>query len=138
MWRRRRLSDWIDEFFEQAFSESISPSWDAIEKCLVPLINIEDKEDEIVVTVDLPCVESKDDIDLNVTEDNLEIIAKIKEAIRWERWGTSQRHLEFQTFRRRIRFPEKVDPENSRAIFRNGILKVSLPKVRKKFRIKIQ
>jgi len=132
------LSDWIDEFFEQAFRELTSPSWDAVRKCLVPLINVEDKEDEIVVTVDLPCIESKEDIDLNVTEDKLEITAKMKEAIRWERWGTSQRHLEFQTFRRLIKLPEKVDPENSKAVFRNGILKVSLPKVRKKFAIKIQ
>jgi len=138
MWRRRKLSDWIDEFFEQAYSELMSPSWDAIKRCLVPLINIEDKEDEIVVTADLPCVESKEDIDLNVTEDNLEIIAKMKEAIRWERWGTSQRHLEFQTFRKSIRLPEKVNSEGSRAVFRNGVLKVSLPKVRKRFTIKIQ
>jgi HSP20 family protein len=132
------LSDWIDEIFEQAFGELMSPSWDAVGKCLVPLINVEDKEDGIVVTVDLPCIKSKEDIDLNVTEDNLEITARMKKAIRWERWGTSQRHLEFQTFRRFIKFPEKVDPENSRAVFRNGILKVSLPKVRKKFTIKIQ
>ncbi|MCP8313191.1 MAG: Hsp20/alpha crystallin family protein [archaeon] len=132
------MSDWIDEFFEQAYDELMRPSWDAIGKCLVPLINIQDKEGEIVVTVDLPCVESREDIDLNVTEDNLEIIARMKEAIRWERWGTSQRHLEFKTFRKSIRLPEKVNPEGSRAMFRNGVLKVSLPKVRKRFTLKIQ
>ncbi|MGQ9469645.1 MAG: Hsp20/alpha crystallin family protein [Nitrososphaerales archaeon] len=131
------MSDWIDELFEE-FEELMRPSWDAAEKCLVPLVNIEDRDDEIIVTVDLPCVESKEDIDLSVTEDNLEIIARMKESIRWERWGTSQRNLEFETFRKSIRLPEKVDPEGSRATFRNGILKVSLPKVRKRFTIKIQ
>ena len=131
------MSDWIDEIFEE-FEELMRPSWDAAEKCLEPLVNIEDRDDEIIVTVDLPCVESREDIDLNVTEDNLEIIARIKEAIRWERWGTSQRHLKFKTFRKSIRLPEKVNPEGSRAMFRNGILKVSLPKVRKRFTIKIQ
>lgn len=132
------MSDWINEFFEQTFGELMSPSWDAVGKCLVPLMSVEDKEDKIVVTVDLPCVVSKEDIDLSVTENNLEITAKIKEAIRWERWGTSQRRIEFQTFRRLIRLPEKVDPENSRAVFRKGLLKVSLPKVGKKVTIKIQ
>jgi len=131
------LSDWIDEIFEE-FEELMRPSWDAAEKCLEPLVNIEDRYDEIVVTVDLPCVESSEDIDLNVTEDILEIIARMKEAIRWERWGTSQRHLKFETFRKSIRLPEKVNPEGSRAMFRNGVLKVSLPKVRKRFTIKIQ
>ncbi|MCP8321354.1 MAG: Hsp20/alpha crystallin family protein [archaeon] len=104
------MSDWIDEIFEE-FEELMRPSWDAAEKCLEPLVNIEDRYDEIVVTVDLPCVESSEDIDLNVTEDILEIIARMKEAIRWERWGTSQRHLEFKTFRKSIRLPEKVNPE---------------------------
>jgi HSP20 family protein len=131
------LFDWFDEFFEQAFDELMRPSWDAVGKCLVPLINIEDKEDEIVVTVDLPCVQSKEDIDLNATEDNLEIIAQIREAIRWQRWGTSQRGLEFKKFRRSIRLPEKVDPESARAIFKNGILRISLPKVRKRHTIRI-
>ena len=131
------MFDWFDEFFEQAFDELMRPSWDAVGKCLVPLINIEDKEEEIVVTVDLPCVQSKEDIDLNATEDNLEIIAQIKEAIRWQRWGTSQRSLEFKKFRRSIRLPEKVDPESARAVFKNGILRISLPKVRKRHTIKI-
>ncbi len=131
------MFDWFDEFFEQAFDELMRPSWDAVGKCLVPLINIEDKEDEIVVTVDLPCVQSKEDIDLNATEDNLEIIAQIREAIRWQRWGTSQRGLEFKKFRRSIRLPEKVDPEGARAIFKNGILRISLPKVRKRHTIRI-
>lgn len=131
------MFDWFDEFFEQAFDELMRPSWDAVGKCLVPLINIEDKEDEIVVTVDLPCVQSKEDIDLNATEDNLEIIAQIREAIRWQRWGTSQRGLEFKKFRRSIRLPEKVDPESARAVFKNGILRISLPKVRKRHTIKI-
>jgi HSP20 family protein len=131
------LFDWFDEFFEQAFDELMRPSWDAVGKCLVPLINIEDKEDEIVVTVDLPCVQSKEDIDLNATEDNLEIIAQIREAIRWQRWGTSQRGLEFKKFRRSIRLPEKVDPESARAVFKNGILRISLPKVRKRHTIRI-
>ncbi|MGB9660356.1 MAG: Hsp20/alpha crystallin family protein [Nitrososphaerales archaeon] len=131
------MFDWFDEFFEQAFDELMRPSWDAVGKCLVPLINIEDKEDEIVVTVDLPCVQSKEDIDLNATEDNLEIIAQIREAIRWQRWGTSQRGLEFKKFRRSIRLPEKVDPESARAIFKNGILRISLPKVRKRHTIRI-
>lgn len=130
------MSDWIDEIFEE-FEALMRPSWDATEKCLVPLVNIEDRNNEIIVTIDLPCVERKEDIDLNVTEDNLEIIARMKKSIKWERWGTSQRHLEFETFRKFIRLPEKVDPEGARATFKNGILKVSLPKIRKRYAIKI-
>ncbi|MEM3383681.1 MAG: Hsp20/alpha crystallin family protein [Nitrososphaerales archaeon] len=130
------MSDWIDEILEE-FEALMSPSWDATEKCLVPLVNIEDRNNEIVVMVDLPFVERKEDIDLSVTEDRLEIIARMKEGIKWERWGTCQKQLEFKTFRKSIRLPEKVDPEGAKATFRNGILKVLLPKVRKRYTIKI-
>ena len=136
--RRKRLSEWIDEFFDQSFSELMHPSWDATEKCLEPLFNIEDKEDEIFVTVDLPYVKDKNDIRVNISEDSLEIRAEIKKAIRWERWGTVQKYIEFKSFRKFIRLQSKVDPEKSRALFRGGILKISLPKVSRRFTIEIQ
>ncbi len=136
--RRKRLSEWIDEFFHQSSSELMHPSWDANEKCLEPLVNIEDKEDEIFVTVDLPYVKDKNDIRVNISEDSLEIRAEIKKAIRWERWGTVQKYIEFKSFRKFIRLQSKVDPEKSRALFRGGILEISLPKVRRRFTIEIE
>ncbi len=132
------MSEWIDEFLGHAYSELMHPSWDAVGKYLEPLVNIEDKEDQIVVTADLPYVEDKNDISIDVAEDSLEIRAEIKKAIRWERWGTVQKHIWFKSFRKFIKLPSKVDPEKSRAIFRRGILEISLPKVRRKLTIKIQ
>ncbi|MCP8310398.1 MAG: hypothetical protein L6N94_02760, partial [Candidatus Methylarchaceae archaeon HK01M] len=70
------MSEWIDEFLGHAYSELMRPSWDAVEKYLEPLVNIEDKEDEIVVTADLPYVEDKNDISIDVAEDSLEIRAE--------------------------------------------------------------
>lgn len=126
--------EWIDRFFE----ELTRPSWSAPDRCLEPLIEIQDRENEVIVTVDLPYVEKKEDISLNVTEDSLEIKAEMRCGLRWERWGTTQKEIEFKSFRKVIRLPEKVDPSGATAVFRRGILRVNLPKARRGYRIRVE
>jgi HSP20 family protein len=115
---------------------AIKPSWDSADRCLEPLVEIENRENEIIVTVDLPCVE-KEDISLEVSEDALEIRAALKRAIKWERWGVVQKNIEFTAFKKVVILPEKVKPEEATAIFKRGVLKVRLPKARRKFTLKI-
>jgi HSP20 family protein len=129
---------WVDELVDKVYEEFTRPSWSAADCCLTPLMEIENKENELIVTVDLPYVQKKEDIIINATEYSLEITAKLKEAVRWERWGTIQRQLSFTTFKKSISLPVKVDPNKSRASFKQGILKIVLPKAEKKFSIAIQ
>jgi len=139
LWGRKRLSERnYDEIFDQVYMELVHYSWDSVEKCLEPLSYIEDKKDQIVVTVDLPYVEDRKDISIKVTEDSLEIRAEIKKAIKWERWGTVQKHIEFKSFEKMVKLPSKVDPKKAKATFRRGILDISLPKVKRSFIIKIK
>jgi HSP20 family protein len=129
---------WVDELVDKVYEEFTRPSWSATDCCLTPLMEIENKENEIIVTADLPYVQKKEDIIISATEYSLEITAKLKEAVRWERWGTIQRQLSFTTFKKSISLPVKVDPNKSKASFRKGILKIVLPKAEKKFSIEIQ
>ncbi|MEM1538039.1 MAG: Hsp20/alpha crystallin family protein [Candidatus Nezhaarchaeales archaeon] len=137
----KRFRSWfeeIDELFQRLEESFFTPSWDSTRCCLEPLIDIQDRENEVVVTIDLPFVASKDDVKANVTEDTLEVIAELKRAIRWERWGASQRRFEFKTFRRLIRLPDKVNPNEAKASFKAGVLRITLPKARKLFTIKVE
>jgi len=139
LWRRRRsLLDWIDEFFERFEEEFFKPSWDAESCCLEPLVDVEERDDVIVVTADLPFVERKEDIRLDVTENTLTIEATMVRGFRLERWGTVQRNVEFKSFRKLVKLPAPVDPEGARATFRRGILRVVLPKKVRRFTIKIE
>ena len=131
--RRRRLMDWVDEFFGEW-----TPSWSAEGRCLEPLVDIEDREDEMVISIDLPCVESKEDVNVMVSEDSIEVRAEMRRALRWERWGLAQKHIEFTSFRKVIQLPTKVKPEESRAVFKNGVLRIKLPKARRKFTISVE
>lgn len=133
----RRFWESSDELFEEFYREFLSPSWDASERSFEPLVQIEDREKEVVVTVDLPYVERREDVEVNVTEDEVTIKAKLKCDIQWERWGTIQKHIKFNSFRKVVRLPSKVDPEGARAIFRRGILVIILPKIRRVKRVKV-
>lgn len=104
---------------------------------LEPLYEVEDKEDEILVTFDLPRVR-KENVEINTTEDTVEVMAKMSEAVCWERWGAIQKKITFQSFRKQIRLPEPVDQEKASATFKNGILRINLPKVRRKVFIPIE
>lgn len=136
--RTKSWFEWVDEFFQKLEEGFFAPSWDATRSCLEPLVEIQDREDEVVVTIDLPCVASKDDIEANVTEDTLEVIAKLKSAVKWEHWGASQRRFEFRSFRKLIRLPDKVSPKEAKATFKAGVLRIILPKAKKRFTIRVE
>lgn len=114
----------------------LTPSWHSA-GCLEPLIHVREEDEEIVISADLPCVR-KEDIEIYCTEDAIEIRAKMARHMRFERWGTVQRKITFNSFRRSIALPVRVDPEKARASFRGGILEIRLPKKIKKTRIKVE
>ncbi len=104
---------------------------------LEPLCEVEDRGDEIVITLDLPRVK-KENVEINTSEDSVEIRAKMNEAVCWERWGSVQRRISFQEFRKQIKLPEPIDPDKASASFKRGILRLSLPKKKRKVFIPIQ
>jgi HSP20 family protein len=136
MWRNHRSMDWFEVLRD--IEDEFRPLWRGAEGCLEPLVDVSTTDDNLMVTVDLPCVAKKEDISLNVSEVSLEVKATLHQNLRWERWGTSQKEIEFNSFRTTVRLPAKVDPEKSTARFAGGILTVTLPRVRKKFSLKIE
>ena len=129
--------DWVDEVIDE-FDEEFRPLWSASESCLEPLVEMSTTDDNVVVTVDLPCVASKDDISLSVTDNSLEVKAVLHQNMRWERWGTSQKHIEFNSFKTMVHLPVKVNTEKAKAKFTSGILTVILPRAQKKIGLKIE
>ena len=141
MWRRYNVIDEIeeidgeiDELFEEIMSEH--PMWNYAVGCLEPLIRIEESDDKIIVTIDLPYVR-KDDISLDVTPHTLRIEAKLNRSIRYERWGTIQRRCEFKGFKKEIKLPKEVIPESTKAKYIDSYLVVELLKKIIRYKVKI-
>ncbi len=94
-----------------------------------PPADIEDREDEYVIYVDLPGF-NKDEIKIKVTEDFVEILAERSEERKREIASRNYivRERVYEGFRKRIELPGKIRPELAKARLNNGVLEIHLPK----------
>lgn len=80
-----------------------------------PLIDVMTSDEEVRVIAELPGVE-KSDIKLNVTEDNLSISVEAPS----------------RKFRKELDLPQKVEPDSTKASYKNGVLEVVIEVQKKK------
>ncbi|WP_456422820.1 Hsp20/alpha crystallin family protein [Thermococcus sp.] len=92
-----------------------------------PFVDIFDRGDKFVITVELPGVR-KEDIKLRVTEDAVYIEAQIRREKELEEEGAIRIERYYSGYRRVIRLPEEVIPEKAKARYNNGVLEIELPK----------
>ena len=92
-----------------------------------PFVDIFDRGDKFVITVELPGVR-KEDIKLRVTEDTVYIEAQIRREKELEEEGAIRIERYYSGYRRVIRLPEEVIPEKAKARYNNGVLEIELPK----------
>ena len=109
-----------------------------------PLVDIEDKGKSLQVVAELPGMEKKD-IDINLEETSLEIKAAAKQEARQEKkkQGYFFHERSYQSFFRSIPLPAEIIPSKAKAMFKNGILTINMPKKhaakkRKGHRVKVE
>ena len=127
----------LERKMEEMIEEALQPSWSLTDRALEPLYDVEELEDKLVVTADLPCVRAKEDLEIFCTESVLEISARMCHPVSFKNWGTVQRDTDFDCFRKVIPLPSEVDPEGARASLKGGILKIRLPKRVRRRKIRI-
>jgi HSP20 family protein len=97
-------------------------------KVYTPAIDIKEEEDKLVVTTDLPGI-NKEDVQINLKEDMLEISAKTGKEKETEEEGYLRRERAYTQFYRAVRLPASVKEEGSTAKMENGVLTITLPKM---------
>lgn len=107
------------------FNEFRRDMWNLSRRSLEPLTSVWETEDMVIVEVDLPLVK-KDDIQLRLIEEGLEVEASLARTVRYHRWGTVQRDCEFMFLHKVIPLPSPVVFEGSVATFKRGILRVEI------------
>jgi HSP20 family protein len=92
-----------------------------------PLLDIEDTGKNIMVTAEMPGI-PKENIDIKVTENSLEISAKAQQDIEDKGKDYYHRERSYQSYHRSLPLPTEVDHKKVDAELKDGILKVTLPK----------
>jgi HSP20 family protein len=92
-----------------------------------PAMNIWADEESVLVTAELPGIQGKD-LDINVLGENLTISGARPQEEAPEEARYHRRERGFGKFSRSIQLPYLVDVKKVNAIFKDGILSISLPR----------
>lgn len=97
---------------------------DFIHKELVPLSHLKEKHASWTLEVDLPLVDKKN-IDVTLSDDHLTVKAKLTKTYCISRGSTV---TEFDYFKKTIKLPSSINTKQISANFKNGILRITMPK----------
>jgi HSP20 family protein len=125
------LQDRINRIFDETASRSQDYDVEVNQCDWKPVVDIYDSEKAIVVNAELPGV-SKENITLDVKENILTLKGERKpdEEVRKENYYRMERC--FGSFERAFTLPSTVDPGKITANFKDGILKIEIPKPEEK------
>lgn len=107
----------------------------------IPAVNILDKEKEYLIEVAAPGMK-KEDFNIDMEENRLTISSHRENEKTEEKDNYRRREYNFSSFSRSMTLPQNVDPENIKANYKDGILRLNVPKVKEqekpKRKIKIE
>lgn len=119
---RRQMDELFDTFLSPAEGRSFAAPMERW-----PSIDLREDDQAYTVTADLPGLEAKD-VELNLRDDVLTISGEKRQEHREEDRGRSYTERTYGRFQRAIPLEGEVDADKVEADFRNGVLKVTLPK----------
>jgi HSP20 family protein len=132
MWRDQWLSPWrrswtdqMDRFFNSfglGASGNRIGDWDL----WTPEVETFQRGDELVIRADLPGL-SKDQINVEVTDDAVVIQGERREESQDEREGFYRSERRYGSFYRTIPLPEGAIADNAKATFNDGVLEITMP-----------
>jgi HSP20 family protein len=132
---RREMDRFWDSFFERRPTKGEETGE------FLPAIDLAEKDNELVVKCEVPGMDPKD-IDISLSDGVLTIRGEKKQE-REEK--ESDYHLverSYGSFTRSIQLPREVQGEKINASYKNGILKITLPKSeeakKKEIKIKVE
>ncbi len=117
----------FDEFRSEWESTFLPPRHLAADLVRQPLVDLSDNGKEYVVKAEVPGID-KDDLDIQVTENSIEISAETKREEKEEKTGYVRRERRYSSFYRSIPLPDAIVTDKAEADLKEGILTVKLPK----------
>ena len=129
----------MDLAFEELTGRSsiFEPLRDYEQAHLHPLWTIKEDPDIITITVDLPYVK-KENIKLQAEDNALIITAGLDKSIRFNSGFKHHKETEFQRYEQAFRLPCKIDVDNVKASFKQGIMTITAPRICNRREIQIE
>ena len=127
-----RRSNWLSlmpefDLFDRMFGDWTIPSLWSEERVVVPAFDISETEKEYVISGEIPGIEPKD-LEVTLTDGILTVKGEKKQESeeKEENYHRVERH--YGSFQRSFRLPENIHRDKLDASYKDGILKLTLPK----------
>src|SRR5215470_16727483 len=122
------LQDRMNRLFDESFRGRVASEDDwALGGSWAPPVDIYEKDGNIVLTAELPGVDPKD-VDVRVENNVLTLRGerKLESEVKKESYHRVERS--YGTFSRSFTLPNVIDTEKIKAEYKDGVLRMSLPK----------
>ena len=96
-----------------------------------PVVDIYDNDDTIVIKAELPGMDKKD-IDIDIKDRVLTIKGERSHDNEVKEENYHRRERSFGTFHRSFRLPADTDADKIKADYKDGVLKIDIPKPEKR------
>lgn len=93
-----------------------------------PRVDVYTTDKDVKITAELPGLESKDDVEVYVTDDAVRLKGEYKNTSEYKEDDVYRSERYFGSFVRVIPLPCKVKSEQATATYRNGLLNITIPK----------
>lgn len=130
------MERFFDNFFPRGWMSPFRRDWPAVPdfrmpfEAKMPRVDVIDRDDEIVVRAETPGVEKKD-LDVSLTDNTVTIKGTSKHEKTVEKGDYYRAEMSRGSFARTVGLPGDVDGSKAKAVFKDGILELVLPKVEK-------
>ncbi len=122
----------MERMFEDFFRRRMSPWWPsrwlrAGTQVNMPAVDVYEEQDDIVVKAELPGM-SKDDIQISFADNTLTIRGEKKKEEEGKGKDYYRAERVYGSFSRSVVLPAEIVAEKARAVFKDGVLEIRLPK----------
>ena len=121
------LQDRINRLFSESFGQSRDLEDDMKECAWRPAVDIYEAENEVILRAELPGIR-KEDVSVEVKDNLLTLRGERFPDPGIEEDQYYRREICFGTFERSFTLRERIQPEQIKAAFKDGVLKVKIPK----------
>jgi HSP20 family protein len=130
------LDRWFEDLFPRRWLHPFvdRASWPSLSELKAPFAghwpktDIIDHDHEVVVRAELPGVK-KEDLEVSVTDRSVTLRATTKHEEKEEKGDYIRRELSSGEYHRTLALPDDVKADAAKAVFKDGILELTLPKV---------
>lgn len=132
----RSMERMFDRFFHHGGMnpfrgvETLFPELPEFSREKTPRVDVIERDAEVFVRAEVPGY-SKDDLNISLTEDAVTLSGKTRHEEKEEKGSYHRMEIRSGEFSRTLRMPVGIDGAKASAKFKDGVLELTLPKLRK-------